>query len=336
MMGVNTDDGRGNITAYASSGQQAGPAARPRLLGLLAGREPDESSFACGGSGTTFPGQFTDFGANFTPDPGPDAVSGTADDEPKVDINPMPAFNNTLTGNDFRGFATADQYNFGPLNHYLRPERRYSLGAMGHYELAPFADVYTQLMFTDVRVGRADRPGRQLLRHLDDQLRQPVPVGDSKRRRSVAVLRTAGGRSINPAPDCRSWLIRTSCRCTSAVVTWKAVVASRLPQHFVPWLDRHARRHRRRLGIRRQHAVLAHLGNGRDVQLLRRSRRSQRALDVVDVGRRADRPRVPLGRRRHGPELRPVQRVCHRRHHAGSAGIHFRLPACRSARSIRT
>ena len=45
--------------------------------------------------------------------------------------------------------ASADLYNFGPLNHYQRPERRYSLGAMGHYEFGEHADVYTQLMFND-------------------------------------------------------------------------------------------------------------------------------------------------------------------------------------------
>ena len=66
----------------------------------------------------------------------------------------------SATGNTFRPFSSAiDQYNFGPLNHYLRPDTRYSLGAMGHYELAEFADVYTQLMFTDVRSVAQIAPG---------------------------------------------------------------------------------------------------------------------------------------------------------------------------------
>ena len=56
----------------------------------------------------------------------------------------------TDTGNTFRPFdGDTDQYNFGPINHYQRPDTRYSLGAMGHYELAEYADVYTQLMFSD-------------------------------------------------------------------------------------------------------------------------------------------------------------------------------------------
>jgi outer membrane receptor protein involved in Fe transport len=59
----------------------------------------------------------------------------------------------------FRPALVTDQYNFGPLNHYQRPERRYSLGAMGHYELNEAADVYTQLMFTDYRSIAQIAPG---------------------------------------------------------------------------------------------------------------------------------------------------------------------------------
>ena len=41
MMGVNSGDGRGNITAYAAVfDSKAVMQARPRLLGLLAGSEP--------------------------------------------------------------------------------------------------------------------------------------------------------------------------------------------------------------------------------------------------------------------------------------------------------
>src|SRR6185436_17479296 len=107
-------------------------------------------SFACGGSSTAFPGRFTDFGSNSNASNGPDGKPGGGDDVP--DTNPLPGFNSSLDGQTFRAFnAGTDQYNCDPVNHYLRPDSRYSLGAMGHYELAPFADLYTQLMFTDVR-----------------------------------------------------------------------------------------------------------------------------------------------------------------------------------------
>jgi outer membrane receptor protein involved in Fe transport len=160
LMGVSTDDGRGNITAYATYQDNKEVLQRDRDYSACSLGANPTVSFACGGSGTAFPGTFTDFGANRVLGPGPDGVLGTADD---VDINPLPQFNFTVdstTGNTFRNFAAAtDQYNFGPKNHYLRPDTRYSLGAMGHYELAEFADVYTQLMFTDVRSVAQIAPG---------------------------------------------------------------------------------------------------------------------------------------------------------------------------------
>jgi outer membrane receptor protein involved in Fe transport len=161
-MGVSTEDGRGNITAYISYQDNKAVLQRDRDFSACAlGANPGvplangtpNPSFTCGGSGTAFPGTFTDFNGNDNSTAGPDKKRGTADDVP--DTNPLPSFNSTVdsaTGNTFRGFnAATDQYNFGPTNFYLRPDTRYSLGAMGHYELAPFADVYTQLMFTDVR-----------------------------------------------------------------------------------------------------------------------------------------------------------------------------------------
>jgi iron complex outermembrane recepter protein len=152
-MGVSTEDGRGNITAYASYQDNKAVLQRDRDFSACALAANPTTSFACGGSGTAFPGTFTDFNGNDNSTAGPDKKRGTADDVP--DTNPLPSFNSTVdsvTGNTFRAFDNnTDQYNFGPTNFYLRPDTRYSLGAMGHYELAPFADVYTQLMFTDVR-----------------------------------------------------------------------------------------------------------------------------------------------------------------------------------------
>jgi outer membrane receptor protein involved in Fe transport len=160
LVGVSTEDGRGNITAYASYQDSKAILQRDRDYSAcsLATGEP-LFSFACGGSGTSFPGTFSDFGANSNASNGPDGIRGTPDDV--ADTNPLPSYNFTVdqgTGN-FRPFTSDDQYNFGPLNHYLRPDTRYSLGAMGHYELAPFADVYTQLMFTDVRSVAQTAPG---------------------------------------------------------------------------------------------------------------------------------------------------------------------------------
>jgi outer membrane receptor protein involved in Fe transport len=123
MIGVNSGDGRGNITAYATVFDGDQILQRDRDYSACSLNPNPVGSFACGGSSTNAGGRFTDFATyDFTTD----------------------------TDTAFRDIdLTADLYNFGPLNHYQRPERRYSLGAMGHYEFNERADVYTQLMFTD-------------------------------------------------------------------------------------------------------------------------------------------------------------------------------------------
>ena len=150
-MGASTEDGRGNITAYASVRDNEEVLQRDRDYSAcaLGATSNTSTSFTCSGSGTSFPGRFTDFGAAAGLNLGPDGIAGTGD-EP---AEPFVSFNNTIdatTGNTFRPFnATTDNYNFGPLNFYQRPDTRYTLGAMGHYELSEYADVYTQLMFSD-------------------------------------------------------------------------------------------------------------------------------------------------------------------------------------------
>ena len=124
MVGVNSGDGRGNITAYATVFDSKQVLQRDRDYSACSlDTDPPTEQFLCGGSGTSAGGLFTDFSTFYL----------TLD-----------------TADSFRDFEDpGDLYNFGPLNHYQRPERRYSLGAMGHYEFGEHADVYTQLMFND-------------------------------------------------------------------------------------------------------------------------------------------------------------------------------------------
>ena len=124
MVGVNSGDGRGNITAYATVFDSKQILQRDRDYSACSlNPAPVGGSLSCGGSSTSAGGRFTDFATY-------DLTTDTA-----TDMRPF-------------DFGT-DLYNFGPLNHYQRPERRYSLGAMGHYEFGEHADVYTQLMFND-------------------------------------------------------------------------------------------------------------------------------------------------------------------------------------------
>jgi iron complex outermembrane recepter protein len=133
-MGVSTEDGRGNITAYAGVRDNKSVLQRDRDYSACSLDANPTVSFACGGSDTGFPGYFYGGGQALTID--------------------------SATGNTFRPYvADSDRYNFGPANYFQRPDTRYTLGAMGHYELAEVADVYTQLMFTDYKSVAQIAPG---------------------------------------------------------------------------------------------------------------------------------------------------------------------------------
>ena len=131
MMGVNSGDGRGNITAYASVFDSDAVLQADRDYSACSLNANPTSSFTCGGSSTSAGGRFTTFGQPAYPG--------------------GPAFNLTVdTPTAMRPFCNlTDQYNFGPLNYYQRPERRYDLGAIGHYEFGEHADVYTSIAFND-------------------------------------------------------------------------------------------------------------------------------------------------------------------------------------------
>ncbi|HXA37675.1 MAG TPA: TonB-dependent receptor plug domain-containing protein, partial [Phenylobacterium sp.] len=118
IIGVNAPDGKGNVTAYASY-RQNNPileAARDFSACTLAS---NASGFACSGSGTAYPARVGSF---------------------LVDPN---------TFNTFRPRTSADVFNFGPANFFVRPDERYSLGAFAHYEIAPWATAYMDTMFMD-------------------------------------------------------------------------------------------------------------------------------------------------------------------------------------------
>lgn len=134
IIGASTEDGRGNFTGYVgyrnndavlqsnydysacANGIESAAAA------AAAGRSLRD--FVCGGSGTSFPGQFTDF-VNF-------------------------AYTVDQTTGEFRNYnAATDAYNFGPLNYYQRPDERYTAGFFAEYEINPYVNAYANFMFMD-------------------------------------------------------------------------------------------------------------------------------------------------------------------------------------------
>lgn len=132
VLGVNAPDGKGNITAYATYRHDEPILQANRdfsSCNLASGATFAENG--CGGSGTAFPAR----------------VGGQI-----VDI--------TGPGNTFRTrVAARDVYNFGPTNYFLRPDDRYNLGAFAHYEVAPWATAYADVMFMDDRSTYQIAPG---------------------------------------------------------------------------------------------------------------------------------------------------------------------------------
>lgn len=124
LMGINAPDDRGNITLYA------GYRKNNKVLGrdydyssCSLGAKQDGNNFTCGGSGTSFPGLFTDF----------DKYEYTVDE----------------SGNFIPYDGDLHAYNFGPVNYFQRPDERYTLGAFGHYDVTDKIELYAQLMFSD-------------------------------------------------------------------------------------------------------------------------------------------------------------------------------------------
>jgi iron complex outermembrane receptor protein len=125
-MGVSSPDGKGNLMAYAGYRNNNEVLERYRdysACTIAAPAPATPTTYTCGGSGTSFPGQFTDF-VNYAYTVGP---------------------NRTFV--PYVGDVNA--YNYGPINYYQRPDERYTLGAFGHYEINEHAEAFTQLMFTD-------------------------------------------------------------------------------------------------------------------------------------------------------------------------------------------
>ncbi len=144
IIGANTEDGRGNVTAYAgyrnndailqadrdhsACAYQARSVAQDAAFGA--------NGLRCGGSATGSIGTFFVVDPALNPIPGiqPDATPGTY----TLD---------TTTGNTF--VSGADLFNFAPTNFFQRPDERYTLGAFAHYEVNENLEAYMDAMFYD-------------------------------------------------------------------------------------------------------------------------------------------------------------------------------------------
>ncbi|MFZ5718768.1 MAG: TonB-dependent receptor domain-containing protein [Pseudomonadota bacterium] len=174
VIGVNSPDGRGNVTAYAGYRH-----VEPILQGnrdFSSCTLNSAATFAaagCGGSGTAFPARFGPLnGGNIVDQNGP--------------------------GNTFRTSTAADVYNFGPLNYFQRPDDRYVLGAFAEYEVASWAKVYADIMFMDDTSTYQIAPGGIFAGTFTFNCANPF-LSDQQRGRVNATAASGGGTCLeNP------------------------------------------------------------------------------------------------------------------------------------------
>ncbi|MBX6421790.1 MAG: TonB-dependent receptor [Nevskia sp.] len=155
LMGINSPDGKGNLTAYATYLHQDPVTQAQRDYGACSLGEADANNFACGGSSTTYPGRFITNAGDFTID--------------------------SATGNTFRDFNGAtDLFNFGPYNYYQRNDERYTFGAFGHYTINEHFEPYTQLMFMDDRTDAVIAPSGAFLQQFSINCDNPLLSSDEQ------------------------------------------------------------------------------------------------------------------------------------------------------------
>ncbi len=141
IIGVNSPDDKGNITAYATY----------RNLQAITQDKYDVSSCSISATNTSGPDSYiynghacqgssnSQFGRFTLQNDGsrnPGSLGGT-----RFHVNP----NGTAT------FTTAavPSYNYAPTNYFQRPEDRYTAGFNAHYRVNAAADVYADLLFAD-------------------------------------------------------------------------------------------------------------------------------------------------------------------------------------------
>jgi iron complex outermembrane receptor protein len=124
LLGSNFDNNKGNATLFVGYKKEEPILQASRDYSACSlGASTTGPKFNCGGSGTSFPGRF------FT-----DAGQVTVADA-NGGVRPY--------------VAATDQYNFGPLNYYQRPSKRYNASAFAHYDITENARVYVEASYHD-------------------------------------------------------------------------------------------------------------------------------------------------------------------------------------------
>jgi iron complex outermembrane recepter protein len=134
IMGVNSEDGRGNVTMYAQyrHSQEILQAERDYTACSISTLPPfGAGDQVCQGSSNSAFGRISSF------DISTDARIQTADGS------------QALADAAYNGGLHA--FNFAPANYLQRPDERYILGAIGRYELAPDLELFSEFQFVNDR-----------------------------------------------------------------------------------------------------------------------------------------------------------------------------------------
>lgn len=130
-MGSNFANGKGNATLFIGRKQTDALLQSERDFTSCALDYTAGAGFRCGGSGTSFPGQFNNFA---TPGDGDYALT-------VADAN----------GGVRPYVGATDAYNFGPTNYFQRPSNRTTAAAFMNYDVNESARIYAELNFHDDR-----------------------------------------------------------------------------------------------------------------------------------------------------------------------------------------
>ncbi|MFC3031418.1 TonB-dependent receptor plug domain-containing protein [Pseudoalteromonas fenneropenaei] len=120
VLGANTADGRGNITAYATLRHVDALIQSERDFSACAMNVDKTGKRVCAGSGTIPEGRITDFDT----------------------------YDFKVQGNEFVPTA-GTVYNYGPLNYFQRPDTRKTFGVTGHYDIRDNIRVYAEASYMD-------------------------------------------------------------------------------------------------------------------------------------------------------------------------------------------
>ena len=153
LMGANSPDGKGNVTAYVGYRHINAVVQAARTFSACsvgANYSNDFKNFNCGGSSVNPGGRIIPLSTKL------DTNGNPVLDENGNPLNPyFGGQNNGGLGEEYTPGGLVDYstpkygFNFAPFNYLQRPDERYTGGFFGHYEVNKALDFFTSFMFMD-------------------------------------------------------------------------------------------------------------------------------------------------------------------------------------------